>query len=89
MSSGLSDTSPDADRVLFDLARKYPPWRKVELVGEMYRTARELAWSGLRRRHPHESPQELKRRLADILLGAELARRAYGPSPEERAQNVV
>ena len=89
MSSGLSDTSLDAERVLFDLARRNPAWRKVELLGEMYLMARELAWSGLRRRHPDESPQQLRRRLADILLGAELARRAYGPSAEERAQNVV
>jgi len=33
----------------------------------------------LRQRHPNASPEELRRRLADILLGPELAVRVYGP----------
>lgn len=82
MTSGLSDTSPDIERVLFDLARNAPAWRKVELMGEMYRAVRDLALSGLRHRYPGAAPAELRRRLADILLGAELAARAYGPPPE-------
>lgn len=80
MRPGFSDTSPAVEAVLFELARQLPPWRKVELVGEMYCTVRELALSGLRQRHPDESPAALSRRLADILLGAEMAARAYGPS---------
>jgi hypothetical protein len=74
-----SDTSRAAERVLFDLARKAPAWRKVELMGEMYRTVCDLALSGLRDRYPRSSENELRRRLADILLGTELALRAYGP----------
>jgi hypothetical protein len=89
MSSGLSDTSPDVERVLLELARKAPPWRKVELMGEMYRTVRELALSGLRQRHPNESPAALHRRLADILLGGDLASCAYGPISEERSRDAV
>ena len=76
-----SDTSRAAERVLFDLAREAPSWRKVELMGEMYRTVCDLALSGLRNRYPHSSENELRRRLADILLGTELALRAYGPFP--------
>ena len=82
MTSGFSDTSPDTERVLFDLARNAPAWRKVELMGEMYRTVRDLALSGLRHRYPDASPDKLRRRLADILLGAELAARVYGLPPE-------
>jgi hypothetical protein len=89
MSPKFSDTSPDAERVLLDLALRTPAWRKAELVGEMYRTVRELALSGLRQRYPCESPAMLRRRLADILLGAELAARAYGPGPEERSQDAI
>jgi hypothetical protein len=37
--------------------------------------------SGLRQRYPQATPEEL-RRLADLLLGPELAARAYGPLPE-------
>lgn len=79
MPSGLSGTSPEVERVLFDLARNAPAWRKVELMGEMYRAVRDLVMSGLRQRHPDASPNELRRRLADIWLGAELAARVYGP----------
>ena len=78
-----SDTSPEVERVLFDLARQTPSWRKVELMGEMYRTVRTLALSGLRQRHSEASPAELRRRLADILLGPELAARAYGLPPKD------
>lgn len=78
-----SDTSPEAERVLLELARQTPPWRKVELMGEMYRAVCDLAWSGLRRRYPQASPIELRRRLASILLGDELANRVYGPPPAD------
>jgi hypothetical protein len=81
MSHGLPDTSKAAERVLFELARKAPAWRKLELIGEMRRTVCELALSGLRERYPLASPKELRRRLAEILLGRELALRAYGPFP--------
>ena len=82
MTSGISDTSPDTERVLFDLARNAPSWRKVELMGEMYRTVRDLALSGLLHRYPDASPDELRRHLADILLGPELAAHVYGVPPE-------
>ena len=89
MSSRFSDTSPNAERVLLGVARRTPAWRKVELVGEMYSTVRELALSGLRQRYPRESPAMLRRRLADILIGAELAALVYGAMPEERSQDAV
>ncbi len=44
--------------------------------------ARELALAGLRERHPGESESQLRRRLADLWLGPELAKKAYGPLPE-------
>ena len=81
MSHGLSDTAKATERVLFELARKAPAWRKAELIGEMRRTVCDLALSGLRERYPQASPKELRRRLAEILLGTELALRAYGPFP--------
>jgi len=79
MSTPFSDTRPEAERVLIDLLRKAPAWRKLEMVGQMNQTVRELALSGLRQRHPNATPEELRRRLADLLLGPELAARAYGP----------
>lgn len=73
------DTSPEAEAILFKLWRETPTWRKLELMEDMNRTARHLTLIGLRRRHPNASPEVLKRRLADILLGEELAAKVYGP----------
>lgn len=49
----------------------------------MSQSVRLLALAGLRQRHPAAGPAELRRRLADLLLGPELAARAYGPPPWE------
>ena len=37
----------------------------------------------LRQRYPHDTPELRQRRLADLLLGPDLARRVYGELPEE------
>jgi hypothetical protein len=66
--------------VLIGLLRQAPAWRKVHMVAQLNQTVRTLALSGLRARHPEDTPQLLRRRLADLLLGPELAARAYGPS---------
>lgn len=43
------------------------------MVGQLNWTVRTLALSGLRQRHTEATPQELRRRLADLLLGPSLA----------------
>ena len=78
-----SDTSPDAERVQIELLRRTSPARKLELVGQLNETVRAFALAGLRLRHPDASPEELRRRLADLVLGPELAAKVYGPPPQE------
>ena len=63
--------------------RQAPAWRKVYLVGQMIETMRVLNLSGLRQRYPQATEAELRRRLADLWLGPELAERVYGPLQEE------
>jgi hypothetical protein len=58
-----------------------PSWRKMALMAEMGQTVRMLALAGLRQRYPGDTPAQRRRRLADLLLGRELAARAYGPPP--------
>ena len=82
-----SDTRPEAERLHIDLIRQAPVWRRVELAGRMYEAVKTLAMSGLRR-HPHATPEELRRLLADLLLGPELAMRAYGPFVEGESSNA-
>lgn len=44
-------------------------------------TGQKLAMAGLRMRFPAAGPAGLRRRLATLLLGAELAEKVYGPAP--------
>jgi hypothetical protein len=81
MSELFPDTRPEAERVLLELLRRAPAWRKLEMVAQMNEAVRTLLMSGLRQRYPHAPPEELRRRLADALLGPELAARVYGPLP--------
>ena len=75
------DTSPAVEAVQFKLYREAPVWKKWELVNQLNQTARTLALSGLRERHPHAASEVLQRLLADMILGPELAERVYGPCP--------
>jgi hypothetical protein len=82
MAREFSDTSPEAERVQIELLRAMPEWRKFQLLDDLIVTSRELALAGLRERYPDASPEELRRRLATLLLGPDLAARVYGPEPD-------
>jgi len=64
---------------MIDIYRRMPAWRKVELVDDANRTARLLAFSGIRSRYPDEPLGRSRRRLLGLVLGEELASRIYGP----------
>ena len=78
-----ADTASWADDLQLEFFREAPAWRKLEMAGQLTRGMRQLAESGLRSRYPQLSSAEMKRRLADILLGPELAARAYGQSEDD------
>ena len=78
----LTDTSADAERVQIEILRSMPPWRKLRLWNDLNMAMRQVALSGLRERFPSAPPEELRRRLATLLLGPELATKAYGPEPD-------
>lgn len=75
----FADTSPEAEAVLVELLRQAPPWRKVQMVAQLNAGVRTATLSGLQQRYPEASQTELKRRLADLLLGPNLANQLYGP----------
>ena len=82
MRTLAEDTHPNAERVLIETPAMGAPTRKIAMMFDANRTARALALTGLRERHPNDSPAQLRRRLADFWLGPELAARAYGPLPQ-------
>ncbi len=79
----FADTDAQTEAVLINLLRQASPARKLIMVGELNTTVRILALAGLRQRFPAASNAELQRRLADLLLGADLANQAYGPLTRE------
>lgn len=77
------DTPRPIEEMQIEGLRRMPTWRKLALVAEMNQTVRAMALAGLRQRHPDETEEQRRRRLATLLLGSELATRAYGPHPDE------
>ncbi len=83
MTTLSPDTDPDTEQLQIRRLQQMPAWRKLALMAEMNRSVRTLALAGLRQRYPDDSPAQRQRRLADLVLGSDLAARAYGPWPEE------
>ncbi len=52
------------------------------MVSDLTMAARKFALAGLRERFPNADPEELRRRLATLCLGSELATKVYGPEPD-------
>lgn len=71
----LSDTHPKMEALQIQLLRQASPTRKMEMLAQLYASARLLALTGLRARYPQADEAELRRKLAALLLGEELARR--------------
>jgi len=81
MFSGMTDTSAEVESLQIKMLRQASTARKQELMSKMNDTVRALALVGLRSRHPNDSPDMIKRRLADLVLGEALARKVYGRAP--------
>jgi hypothetical protein len=82
MTSHFSDTDPKIEKMQIEILRQMSPERKLKMVGELNRTVKTLALAGLRSRYPNDPPEKIYRRLADLLLGPELAEKAFGPLEE-------
>jgi len=78
MSNPYSDTHPKMEALQIRLLRTAPPWRKMEMLADLNATVQLLALSGLRQRYPKAGESELNHRLADLLLGEELASKVLG-----------
>lgn len=79
-----SDTHPKMEALQIELWRQASPTRKMTMLAQLNASTRLLALTGLRAQHPRESPEQLRRRLANLLLGEELARKVYGEWPDAK-----
>lgn len=82
MSRLFPDTHPKMEALQVELWRKAGPTRKMNMLAQLNASAQMLALAGLRTQYPQATEAELRRRLASLLLGEELARRVYGDLPD-------
>jgi hypothetical protein len=78
MSVLFPDTHPKMEAIQIKAWRQASPTRKMHMVAQLNASARMLALTGLRSQYPHANEAELRRRLAGLILGEELARKVYG-----------
>jgi len=71
------DTPLDIERRQIEGWRRMSASEKAAMIAGLTRAAVELAAAGVRARHPDASPREQFLRRAIVLLGPDLARKAY------------
>jgi hypothetical protein len=79
----LQDTTPEAERVLIELTRRAPVWKRAEQLSNLIHTRRILILADLRRRYPNAGADELHQRMAARLLPREDVIRIFGWDPEK------
>ena len=77
MTALYSDTHPKMEALQIELIRRMPSCKKMAMVDSLNETVKALALGGIRQRHPDATPEQLRRMLAEMMLGAELARKVY------------
>ena len=78
MAALSADTHPKMEALQIRLWRQASPTRKMNMLAQLNASARMLALTGLRSQYPQASQAALRRKLADLLLGPELACKVYG-----------
>lgn len=78
MSALFPDTHPKMEALQIKLWRAVSPTRKMQMLAQLNQSARLLALAGLRSQYPQAGEAELRRRLADLLFGEEIAAKVYG-----------
>lgn len=76
------DTSPDAQRMQFELLRRLSPSQKLALAFELTDALRDLVLADLHHRFPQADEEEIKRRFIARVLPREDVIRAYGFDPK-------
>jgi hypothetical protein len=77
MTALYSDTHPKMEALQIEFIRRMSPAKKLAIVDGLNEAVKTLAVSGIKDRHPDATPQEIHFMLAELMLGAELARKVY------------
>ncbi|MDB5310967.1 MAG: hypothetical protein JWO38_5169 [Gemmataceae bacterium] len=67
--TGLSDTAPEVERLMFEAYRRMTPARKWKLVTDAYTLARQMHAAGHRLRNPAGSDEDVNREWVLMTVG--------------------
>ncbi len=76
-----ADTTPEAQRMHYELMRRLPAWERLALAFELTQATRQLILGNLRHRFPRASEAEIRRRFIARVLPRDDVIRAYGFDP--------
>ena len=82
MKTQSPDTSVEVEQLLIERLRAAGPQRRLDMARDASRAIRQLAWNGLRRRHPNAGESELRRRYVVLTVGEDAAAQLFGPPPQ-------
>jgi hypothetical protein len=86
--AGLSDTSPEAERVLVEVFRRMPPQQKWLQLGQMFDEARALHAAGVKHGSPDATSRDIHESWLRLHIGPELAVRGREPARGRTMQNI-
>ncbi len=78
----LSDTTPEAQDVYFEIMRRMSPGEKLQRVFEMVEMAQAMAETQVRRQYPEADEREVFLRVVSRWLSRKQRIAAYGWDPE-------
>ena len=84
MTRLYDDTHPKMEALQIQLWKQASPTRKMHMLAQLNASVQLLALTGLRSQFPKADENELRRRLADLLLGEDLASKVYGKFPDAK-----
>jgi hypothetical protein len=82
-----ADTAPWAEKMIMERLRTMTPAQKLARATDLTLGAMKLAEAGLRSRYPNAGDEEIRRRMADLTLGPDLAKKWLGPIKVTESDN--
>ncbi|HKO95943.1 MAG TPA: hypothetical protein VJU86_03060 [Pyrinomonadaceae bacterium] len=75
------DTTQEMQHRHFELMRRVPPWKRLNLAFELTQSCRQLVLADLRHRFPDADEKEIRQRFISRVLPRDDVIRAYGFDP--------
>jgi len=75
------DTTPETQRMHYQLMRRLPAWKRLTLAFELTQATRKLILADLRSRFPTASDDEIRQRFIARVLPREVVVRVYNFDP--------